>query len=85
MGEKRAGFNSIGASYFHIMPLVKKPFIIDEEKNEIQVEANDPYVVIHLKMDCIESVSPIILSIEDAQSLISCLMEEIIKVQKNQK
>lgn len=76
--------NPSGHIYFSTMPIVKKTFIIDEDYNKIEVEAEEKHIAIHLKMHGIEAIPSITLSIEDAKSLMMMLDDEITKVQRNQ-
>ena len=74
-----------GHIYFSTMSVVKKTFIIDENKTELEIEANEANeIVLYLKVHDIELFSHIALSIEDAKSLMMMLDDEITKVQKNQ-
>jgi hypothetical protein len=74
-----------GHIYFSTMSVVKKTFIIDENKTELEIEANEANeIVLYLKIQCPEFISHIALNIEDAKSLMMMLDDEITKVQKNQ-
>ena len=74
-----------GHIYFSTMPVVKKTFIIDENKTELEIEANEANeIVLYLKVQDIEYIAHIALNIEDAKSLMMMLDDEITKVQKNQ-
>jgi hypothetical protein len=73
-----------GHIYFSTMPIVKKTFIIDENKTEIEIQAEANEIVLFLKVQDMEYIDHIALNIEDAKSLMMMLDDEITKVQKNQ-
>ena len=74
-----------GHIYFSTMPIINKTFIIDENKTELEIEANEANeIVLYLKVQDIEFIPYIALNIQDAKSLMMMLDDEITKVQKNQ-
>jgi hypothetical protein len=73
-----------GHIYFSTMPVVKKTFIIDENKTEIEIQAEANEIVLFLKVQDMKYIDHIALNIEDAKSLMMMLDDEITKVQKNQ-
>jgi hypothetical protein len=76
--------NPSGHIYFSTMPIVNKTFIIDENKTEIEIQAEANEIVLFLKVQDMEYIDHIALNIEDAKSLMMMLDDEITKVQKNQ-